>query len=76
MNVGYFMYTIMKSIMDLGKKLYEVFTHEVDISFVNKIMDFFGSELDIPNTISLSYIIGGASAVVLVVLIIYSIFKI
>ena len=75
MNVGYFMYSIMKTIMDLGNKLYDVFTHEVDISFVNKMMSFFGSELEIPNTISLSYIIGGASAIVLVILIIYSIFK-
>lgn len=74
-NVGYFMYSIMRMLMDLGSKLYEAFTHEVDISFINKIMNFFGSNLEIPDTISLSYIIGGASAVVLVVLIIYSVFK-
>lgn len=75
MNVGYFMFNIIKSIMDLGQKLYEIFTYEVDISFVTKTLRFFGSELDIPNTISLSYILGGASAVVLLVLIIYSVFK-
>lgn len=75
MNVGYFMFNIIKSIMDLGQKLYDIFTYEVDISFVTKTLRFFGSELDIPNTISLSYILGGASAVVLLVLIIYSVFK-
>lgn len=75
MNVGYFMFNIIKSVMDLGQKLYEIFTYEVDISFVTKTLRFFGSELDIPNTISLSYILGGASAVVLLVLIIYSVFK-
>ncbi len=75
MNVGYFMFNIIKSVMDLGQKLYDIFTYEVDISFVTKTLRFFGSELDIPNTISLSYILGGASAVVLLVLIIYSVFK-
>lgn len=75
MNVGYFMFNIIKSVMDLGQKLYDIFTYEVDISFVTKTLRFFGSELDIPETLSLSYILGGASAVVLLVLIIYSVFK-
>lgn len=75
MNVGHFIFTIARSLMDLGTKLYELFTTQVDISFVNKILSFFGSSMDIPNTISLSYLLGGASVTLLLALIIYNVFK-
>lgn len=75
MNVGQFIFTISKALMDLGTKLYEVFTYPVNISFVSKILAFFGSDLGLPESISLSYILGGIGAVALLVLIIYNVFK-
>lgn len=75
MNVGHFIFTIARSLMDLGSKLYDMFTTQVDISFINKILSFFGSNIDIPNTISLSYLLGGASVTLLLGLLIYNVFK-
>ena len=75
MNIGYFIFSISKSLMELGNKLYQLFTYEIDISFVSKIMSFFGSNIDIPDTLSLSYLLGGASVVLLITLIAYNVFK-
>lgn len=75
MNIGHFMINIARSLMDLGSKLYEMFTKEIDISFVSKLLEFFKADIDLPQTISLSYILGGASAVVMLGILVYNIFK-
>ena len=75
MNVGNFIFNIARNLMDLGSKLYDMFTYEVSISWVSKIMSFFGSSTALPETVSLSFLIGGASAVVLLGIIIYNVFK-
>ena len=75
MNIGQFMFTIARALMNLGQKLYDMFTREIDISFVSKLLKFFGADLDLPETISFSYILGGMSAVVLLAIIIYNVFK-
>lgn len=75
MNIGHFIYTIIRAVMNLGEKLYEMFTLQVDISFVSKLLGFFKADLALPETISLSYILGGMSAVVLLGMIIYNVFK-
>lgn len=74
-NIGEFIFNIIKILKDLASKLYDVVNYQVNIEFINKIMSFFGSDLDIPNSISLLSIIGSLGAVTLVVLIIYNIFK-
>lgn len=74
-NVGELMFNIIKILKDLTQKLYEVVNYQVDITFVTKVMDFFGASLQLPNTISLISLIGGVSAVTLVIIIIYNIFK-
>lgn len=70
-NFGLFLFNIGNSLVKLGSKLYEVFTIEVDIKFITKILNFFGASVDLPEYISLSYILTGASAIVLITLIIY-----
>ena len=75
MNIGYFIFTISKNLMQLGTKLYDVFTTDVDISWVSKILSFFNSSVSLPETISLSYILGGISAIALLGIIIYNVFK-
>lgn len=74
-NIGSFIYSIIRSVMNLGQKLYEMFTYQVDITFVSKLLGFFKADIAIPESISLSYILGGMSAVVLLGLIIYNVFK-
>lgn len=75
MNIGHFMFDIARKLMELGGKLYDMFTYQIDISFVSKMLSFFNASIEIPKTISLSYIIGGMSGVILIGLIIYNIFK-
>ena len=74
-NIGHFIYTIIRAVMNLGQKLYDMFTYQVDISFVSKLLGFFKADIALPETISLSYILGGMSAVVLLGLIVYNVFK-
>lgn len=74
-NIGEFMFTIMTILRNLVSKLYDVINYQVDITFVAKIMEFFKSDIAIPESISLLSIIGGISAVALVAIIIYNIFK-
>ena len=74
-NIGHFIYTIIRAVMNLGQKLYDMFTYQVDITFVSKLLGFFKADIALPETISLSYILGGMSAVVLLGLIVYNVFK-
>ena len=74
-NVGSFIYQVLRILVGLPSKIYEMLTYEVDISWLSKILGFFGAETNIPNTISLLALLGSISAVVLVGIIIYNIFK-
>ena len=74
-NVGSLMYTILRLLVDLPSKLYTMLTYEVDISWLSKILGFFNAKVNMPNTISLLAVLGSISAVVLVGIIIYNIFK-
>lgn len=69
-NPGLFIFNISKSILGLGEKLYQVLTQSVNISWVSKIVSFFGASLEIPNEISLFWILTGGSVAVLAILII------
>lgn len=75
MNIGHFLFSISRKLMDLGQKLYELFTMEVDITWATKILSFFNSDISLPDSISFSYILGGISAVALLAIIIYNVFK-
>lgn len=75
MNIGQFMFNISKALMGLGQKLYDLWTMEISISWVQSILNFFGASVDLPENISLSWILGSASAAVILVLIVYRIFK-
>ena len=75
MNIGYFMFNISKALMDLAQKLYDLWTTSISIKWIQSILSFFGASVDLPETISLSWILSGASAAVLLALIVYRIFK-
>ena len=75
MNVGQFLFITSKALMDLGQKLYDLFTMDVSITWVKDILKFFGSSVELPETISLSYILFSASAALILVLIVYRMFK-
>ena len=69
-NIGAFLFTTSKNIMSLGSKLYQLLTTSVNISFINDILSFFGSDLDLPNEISLMWILTGGSVAILLIFII------
>lgn len=75
MNIGQFMFDIAKALMNLGSKLYELFTTSISIKWVQDILKFFGASLQLPNTISLYWILTSASAATILIIIIYRIFK-
>lgn len=75
MNIGTFMFNISKALMGLGQKLFDVWNAEVDISWVKSLLNFFGASVNIPDSLSLSWLLTGASAAFLVAIIIYRIFK-
>lgn len=75
MNIGNFLFEISKALMGLGTKLYDVFTTSVSIKWVSNILSFFGASVELPETISLSWILSSAGAFVILALIIYRIFK-
>lgn len=67
---GMFIFNISKSILELGEKLYTILTTSVNISFVSKIVNFFGGSIDLPSEISLIWLLTGGSVVVIAILII------
>ncbi len=75
MNIGEFIYDLASKTIDLAKKLYEAFYYQVNIKWLKTVLDFFGADITLPNSISLSYILGGASAALIVFLIIYRLVK-
>ena len=75
MNIGEFMFDIGIKVIDLAKKLYDAFYYQVNIKWIKTIIDFFGADVSLPESISLSYILGGASAALIIFLIIYRLVK-
>lgn len=75
MNIGNFLFTTSQALMNLGSKLYDLFTTPISIKWVQSILNFFGASVELPESISLSWILGSASAAVILVLIVYRIFK-
>lgn len=75
MNIGEFMFNIAQALMSLGQKLYDAFTADISIKWVQTILNFFGASVDLPDTISLYWILTSAGAGIILVLIVYRIFK-
>ena len=75
-NVGTFIFKICEGLIHFTKTLYDVFTTEVDMSWLSKLVNFFNLDISFPNTISLMWILTGASGIVVLGFIIYNIFKI
>lgn len=75
MNIGLFLYNLANAALEIGKKLTQAFTMQINISWITKIFDFFGANVELPETISISYILTGASAVLLLTFIIYRLVK-
>lgn len=75
MNIGQFLFDTSKALMQLGQKLYDLWTTQISIKWVQSILSFFGASVDLPNTISLSWILTSASAALILILIIYRMFK-
>lgn len=70
-NVFTIMYNVSKALIDLGNKLYEAFSTSVNIQWINKVINFFGAESPLPNELSLSWILFGASGVFIIGFIIF-----
>ena len=75
MNIGQFMFSISKTLMGLGQKLYDLWTTTISITWVKDILKFFGASVDLPSEISLSWILTSASATMILIIIIYRLFK-
>lgn len=76
LNIGTFLYKICEGLLHITKSLYDVFTTEIDLSWLNKLLNFYNIELSMPNSISLMWIMTSASGIVILGFIIYNIFKI
>ena len=74
-NIFSFVFGIGKGLLDLGNKLYQAFTMQVNISWLSKVINTLGGDINLPETISLSYILLTASASLLIGLIIYNLVK-
>lgn len=74
-NIGYLLFNVGNALVSLGSRLYDAFTMQIDITFIQKVMTFFGASVDLPQTISLSYILLSGSAALIIGLAIYRVFK-
>ena len=74
-NIGDFLLKILRLLVELPTKLYEMLNYEVSIKWLSKIFEFFGTDIGLPENISLIGVLGTVSAVTLVIMIIYNIFK-
>lgn len=76
LNFGTFLYKICEGLIHITKSLYDVFTTEIDLTWLNKLLNFYNIGLSMPNSISLMWILTSASGIVILGFIIYNIFKI
>lgn len=74
-NMGSFFYEITQYIINLTSTIYNILNIQINISFVSSILSFFGSNAEIPTTISLLSIISTLGATGLLAIITYNIFK-
>ena len=74
-NMGAFFYEITQYIINLTSTIYNILNIQINISFVSSVLSFFGSNAEIPTTISLLSIISTLGATGLLAIIIYNIFK-
>lgn len=75
MNIGLFLYNLGMSGIRLGNVLKDTFNKEVSIGWVSTVLNTFGASVELPETISLSYILTSISAALLVTFIIYRLVK-
>ena len=75
MNLGLFLYNLGEAGIRLGSVLSDTFNKEVSIGWISTVLNTFGASVDLPDTISLSYILTSASAVLLITFIIYRLVK-
>lgn len=73
--MGSFFYDISIGIMELSKKIVDMLSMQVNISFVNSVLKFFGGNIELPTQISLLSIITTLGAGALLIILIYNIFK-
>lgn len=75
MNIGSFMFSIAKTLMNWGQKLYDLWNMTLPISWVKDILKFFGANVNLPNEIGLNWIFTTAGASLILGIILYRIFK-
>lgn len=73
--MGSFFYDISIGIMELSKKIVDMLSMQVNISFVNSVVKFFGGNIELPTQISLLSIITTLGAGALLIILVYNIFK-
>lgn len=73
--MGTFFYDISIGIMELSKKIVDMLSMQVNISFVNSVLKFFGGNIELPTQISLLSIITTLGAGALLIILVYNIFK-
>lgn len=75
MNLGLFLYNLGIAGIRLGSILKDTFNKEVSIGWISTVLNTFGASIELPETISLSYILTSASAALLITFIIYRLVK-
>ena len=74
-NVGDFMFTIIKTLVQFTQKLYDLVNYKFELKWLRNLLNLIGLKADIPDTISLLGILGILSVGTLIIIIIYNIFK-
>lgn len=75
MNIGLWIYNVSVAVVNLGSKLAEVFNKEISIKWISTVINYFGGDLGLPDTISLSYLLMSSSAALIITFIIYRLVK-
>ena len=74
-NIGDFLLTIIRLLVELPKKLYQMLMYEVSLDWLSKFLSFFDISLNLPQSISLISILGTVGGATLIIIILYNIFK-
>lgn len=73
--MGELFYDISIGVIDLSKKIVDMLSMQVNISFVNSVLKFFGGNIELPTHISLLSILTTIGAGALLIILVYNIFK-
>lgn len=73
--MGGLFYEISIGVMEMSKKIIDMLSMQINISFVNSVLRFFGGNIELPTQISLLSILTSLGAGALLVILIYNIFK-